>query len=236
MGEETSFLERVISHYTPTASDRDYSDAMWPRMAGYAERIVSLMEAKPPAKVLDLACGCGGATTAIALRGFDVTAIDCTPAALEIARRMSKQKGAPVEWLCQDMRTIRYEREFDYVCLRDVVFGIFEREGEDLDLIRRIALALKAGGRCLFEIYNKEFALRHGVEGVLFYDESSGRFVSKDAERMRLSMRLYSHDEWRRMLPTSGLAIVKMDGWKWQADPPPPPWRANLIVAQKEPG
>ena len=101
-------------------------------------------------------------------------------------------------------------------------------------LIRRIARALKPAGRCLLEVYNREFALAHGAERVLFHDEAVDRFVRPGAEPGALSMRLYSHDEWEQMLAANGLRIVATDGWKWPDDPPPPPWRADLVVARKD--
>ncbi|HUU58089.1 MAG TPA: hypothetical protein VMZ50_00985, partial [Phycisphaerae bacterium] len=107
---------------------------------------------------------------------------------------------------------------------------------EDRDLIRRIARALKAGGRCLLEVYNKEFALQHGVERTLFYDESVDRFVAEASKSLLTGMKLYSREEWESMLGAHGLRITKRDGWNYQRDPNPPPWRADLIVAQKEPG
>jgi SAM-dependent methyltransferase len=234
MAQDTSFLQRVIATYASAANDKSYSEQMWPLMQDGADQTISLLDARPSARILDLACGCGSVTTALSLKGFEVTGVDCTPASLDIARRMSAQKGACVEWVCQDMRTLEYKAQFDNVCLRDVIFGIFETRDEDLDLIRRIGAALKPGGRCLFEVYNKEFALQHGVEGSLFYDQSVDRFVRRGDDRKGLSLRLYSHDEWEHMLGRKGLRIIRTDGWKWQKDPPPPPWRADLIVAQKE--
>jgi 2-polyprenyl-3-methyl-5-hydroxy-6-metoxy-1,4-benzoquinol methylase len=235
MPHQPTFLNRVIATFTPGANDQGYSGNEWTINQRTADGIVSLLEARPPARILDLACGCGPATTALALQGFDVTGIDCTPASIEIAQRMSKEKGASTRWLCEDMRTINYHEAFDYVCLRDVIFGVFDNKEEDADLIRRISLALKPSGRCLFEVYNKEFALRHGIERQLFYDEQADRFVPKEPKPSGLTMRLYAHDEWRQMLSANGLRIIKMDGWNWKNDPPPPPWRADFIVAQREP-
>jgi len=223
----------MIAGYTKGTNDAAYSDERWPQYVRLAKKFARLLEARPPARILDLACGTGVVTTALALRGFEMTGIDCTPAMLDVARRMSKQKGAAVTWVCADMREFSYVDEFDCVLLWDVIFGVFEKEGEDEDLIARIARALKPGGRCLFEVYNKEFALAHGVENRYFYDEISGRFVSRGPEPAWNSLRLYAHNEWERMLRAHGLEIVKMDGWNWRGDPMPPPWRADYIVAQK---
>lgn len=228
------FVDKVIAAYASEDDYGAYSDDRWPSAVRIADQVVSLLEAEPPARILDLACGSGASTSALALKGFDVTGMDCVPARIDVARRMSQQKGAVVQWLCEDMRRLDSKEKFDCVCLRDVMFGVFEAAEEDQDLVRRIAAALKPGGRCLFEVYNREFALEHGVERRLFLDRVSGRFVAREPERGGLSVRLYSHEEWREMLGRAGLGIMKMDGWRWPQDPEPPPWRADFIVAQKD--
>jgi SAM-dependent methyltransferase len=241
MPEAASFMARVIDQFTgkdPGRAGLAYSDKYWPDMLRAADRVASLLAAQPPAGLLDLACGQGPVTTALALKGFDVTGIDCTPAQMDIAREMSRQKGASVRWLCQDMRQLQYDSEFDYICLQDVIFGIFETQQEHRDLIRRIAQALKPGGRFLLEVYNRDFALKHGVQDDLFYNPELDRFLPREPGKLLLTagMCLWSQEELTRMLGEHGLRVVRTDGWKWPQDPPPPPWRADIIVAEKTVG
>ena len=70
----------------------------------------------------------------------------------------------------------------------------------------------------------------------MFYDESEDRFVAEASKSLLTGVKLYSPEEWESMLGAHGLRITKRDGWNWQRDPDPPPWRADLIVAQKGPG
>jgi len=235
MGHKRAFLERVISTFTQGADDRAYAKESWPIMTRLSQEAARLMGATPPARILDLACGTGSFAVAWSLSGFQVVGIDCTPAMIGVAKGMSKEKGASVEWLCEDMRQIQYSDEFEYVCLRDVIFSIFETEEEDLDLIRRISLALKPGGRCLFEVYNKEFAIQHGIEREFLYHADTDRFYKGgDPNDEGLSVRLYSHKQWRQMLADCGMPLVSIgNGWNWNRDPDPPPWRADFIVAEK---
>jgi len=234
-GAEDPFADKVMAAYAGADDTAAYSDERWPSAVRIADRVVALLEAEPPARILDLACGSGASTSALALRGFEVTGTDLLPARVDVARRMSRLKGAAVRWICDDMRRLDRRDEFDFVCLRDVIFGVFETADEDQDLVRRIAQALKPGGRCLFEVYNQEFALEHGVEGRLFWDGASGRFVPREGGRGGLGVRLYRDEAWREMLGREGLRILKKDGWRWPKDPEPPPWRADFIVARKDP-
>jgi SAM-dependent methyltransferase len=236
MCDAASFLARIVAAFSKSPNVGSYSGRSWPINVRAADWAVSLLEARVPARILDLACGAGAVTVALALQGFDVTGIDCTPAQLDVARRMSRRKHASVRWLCEDMRLLRYENEFDFVCLRDVIFGVFETEQEHRELIRRITMALKPGGRFLLEVYNRDFALKHGVENTFFYNADRDRFLPQDPSRTLLTAGLYlwSQGELAQMLASQGLRVVRMDGWKHDHDPPPPPWRADMIVAQKE--
>jgi ubiquinone/menaquinone biosynthesis C-methylase UbiE len=233
MSQTQAFLDRVIATFGAASDDRAYRDEQWPMRVQGADAIVERLGARPPARILDLACGTGAEATALALRGFEVTGIDCTPARIDIARRKAAEKGAAAQWLCQDMREIDYHEVLDYVMLRDVIFGIFEREQENVDLLRRMARALKPHGRCLLEVYDKEFAMPRGVEGSHFYDASTDRFVAKTPGPGINSIKLYTREQWESMLGEQGLKVMTMDGWSSAKDPAPPPWRIDIMVAQR---
>jgi len=243
MGSGLPPLDDVIAQYTRFIDEhRDrmlhfFSDEFRPRIRMQVDKIVELLGCTPPAKVLDLACGAGSATIELASRGYEVIGLDCTPAMLEIARDMSARENVEVTWIQGDMRQIECEDEMDYVLLRDVVFGICETEEEDRLILHNISRALRRGGRCLFEVYNKSFAQSHGIENRFVYDPVSDRFVvrpeAREAGGEINAIRLYSDEEWQRMLAAEGLTITPKDGWKWKGDPEPPPWRADPLAAAK---
>jgi SAM-dependent methyltransferase len=56
-----------------------------------------------PCKAVDLGCGTGNYAIYLASRGFDVTGIDVSPAAIEIARRKAEQKGVRCNFLVADV-------------------------------------------------------------------------------------------------------------------------------------
>jgi 2-polyprenyl-3-methyl-5-hydroxy-6-metoxy-1,4-benzoquinol methylase len=86
MTEPGSLLDRIVAAFSKSPNAISYSDQYWPVSVRAAEWEVSLLEARAPATILDLACGAGAVTIALALQGFDVTGIDCTPAQLDVAR------------------------------------------------------------------------------------------------------------------------------------------------------
>jgi SAM-dependent methyltransferase len=69
-----------------------------------------------PARALELGCGTGTNAIALAQLGFDVTAVDCSARALELARAKAAQAGARVEWVEADVQNFgAHLPPFDFV-------------------------------------------------------------------------------------------------------------------------
>lgn len=81
-----------------------------------------------PCRALELGCGTGTNAVELARRGFDVTAVDCAPRALEIARQKADSAGVQVNWMLADVQNFGaglppFEFIFDrgcYHCCRRV--------------------------------------------------------------------------------------------------------------------
>ena len=56
-----------------------------------------------PCSVIELGCGTGADAVFLARRGFEVTAVDCSPMALERARNRARLAGAPVRFVLDDV-------------------------------------------------------------------------------------------------------------------------------------
>jgi ubiquinone/menaquinone biosynthesis C-methylase UbiE len=233
-------LDGVIDLYTRSlerSKDRVhvFSEEFNLMIQAQVDQLETLVGCRSGARILDLACGAGAVTVEFARRGYRVIGLDCTPAMLELAGKMAEKKRVMVSWVLGDMRTIQYENEMDYVLLRDVVFGAFGSREEHELIMRNIARALKPGGRMLLEVYNRAFGITHEIEGFLYYDQTRDIFLRKTPaeDGMNESVGPPSEEELDRMFSQNGLRVIKRDGWKWPEDPDPPPWRGDLIVAEK---
>ena len=67
--------------------------------------------------VLELACGTGRVTVALAQEGFSVTGIDNSEEMLKEARRKSAEAGVEVEWVKADMRDFDLDKVFSLIIL-----------------------------------------------------------------------------------------------------------------------
>jgi SAM-dependent methyltransferase len=126
------------------------------RTTAETEFMVSALRLGHGDRVLDVACGIGRHSITLAERGLDVTGLDFNASALAMARRNAAERGVSVNFVESDMRTIEFEREFDAAICYFSSFGYFENEADDLAVARRIAAALKPGGRFLLELMTLE--------------------------------------------------------------------------------
>jgi SAM-dependent methyltransferase len=106
---------------------------------------------------LDLGCGPGRCSIALARRGFAVTGVDRTRLLLDRARRRARSAGLRIEWVREDMRDFRREDSYDLALSMFTSFGYFDDKEEDVVVLRNVLASLKAGGVLFMELVGKEF-------------------------------------------------------------------------------
>jgi SAM-dependent methyltransferase len=79
------------------------------------KRIIESGQIKP-CRILELGCGTGSDAIYLASQGFDVTAIDISPTALDIAEKKAAKAGVKVQWLLADiLHPPQFLKPFDFV-------------------------------------------------------------------------------------------------------------------------
>ncbi len=128
------------------------------RLAAGDEHVERALELARPRgrKALDLACGPGRCSIALARRGFQVTGVDRTRLLLDRARSRARRAGVPVEWVRADMRDFVREGTFDLALSMFTSFGYFDEKEEDLLVLRNVLASLKPGGVLFMEMVGKE--------------------------------------------------------------------------------
>ena len=111
--------------------------------------------------VLDLACGPGRHSTALAKRGLEVTAVDLSSFLLAKARERARAEEVEVEWVREDMRQFARPEAFDLVINMFTAFGYFDDKEDDLKVLRNIYTSLKKGGAFVIDILGKEGLAGH---------------------------------------------------------------------------
>lgn len=184
-------------------------------------------------RVLDLCCGVGRHSRALARLGMRVSGLDLSEPSLEIARTKTAEAGLDIEFVHADMREIPWTGELDGVVNMYSSFGFLETEGEDEGVVRRVAAALKPGGRFLLDMSNPLWLFRNYhpkvwaelPDGTLLlehqvYEVRSGRAIATwrlirpdgRSDDIHFSMRAYTLPELVNMLHRSGLEPVHVWG------------------------
>lgn len=116
--------------------------------------------------VLDLCCGPGRHSIELARRGFTVTGVDRSAFLLDRARERASEAGVAVEWVAEDMRAFRRPAAFPLVCNLYTSFGYFEKEEDDLKVLRNVHASLTDGGVFVMEMMGKERLARTWQEAI----------------------------------------------------------------------
>ncbi|MNO22824.1 Cypemycin methyltransferase [compost metagenome] len=193
------------------------------------EQMIGWLELPPGAKVLDLCCGMGRHSLALAESGYEVTGVDLSEVLLKEARA---QKGSEqVHWVRADMRELPLAGGLDAVVNLFTSFGYFEEDKEHIRVLREIYRVLKPGGRFVIDFLNPGYVIHHLVpystreDGENQIDESrriEQGYVKKDIiltskkdgtrRQYREQVKLYPLEKFQELLEQSGLQIEFVHG------------------------
>ncbi|GJM79193.1 hypothetical protein HMSSN139_16890 [Paenibacillus sp. HMSSN-139] len=124
------------------------------------QRMINWLKPAPGAKVLDLCCGMGRHSLALAEAGYRVTGVDLSEVLLREAKRLDTE--GRVTWHQADMRRLPLlNGEFDAVVNLFTSFGYFREDVEQIKALQEAARVLKPGGRLLLDFLNPAYTAVH---------------------------------------------------------------------------
>ncbi len=149
---DETFVELYRSFLTPERTRRE------------VRGLLKLLELRPGAAVLDLACGWGRHSVELARRGYTVTGLDWSPTLLAHARRRARRARVEIEWVQGDMRELPWTERFDVVLSLFSSLGYFLSDEEDLRVLRSGRQALRPGGHLVLETMHRDHVVTHYAE------------------------------------------------------------------------
>ena len=235
-----------------------------PGILEWDDKVVSFIEhvcqLKPPARVLDLACGGGDQAKVFARRGYEVVGIDIAPSLIEYAQQQFSAVKLKGTFIVGDMRDIDYDAEFDACIILSGSFGFFG-DTEDQKLLSSIRRSLRKGGKVFIMFISANVKVDHTrtwreLEDGWELDEtwldvetcthrSTGFIIKKDGTMVvpkeepgyhaNEKIRCYTIPEMKKMFSTAGLEYVACYSTR-HLDVPPKPLpddaACNIVVGQ----
>lgn len=115
--------------------------------------LVDLLGLDPGARILDVGCGAGRHTVALANAGYSVTGVDVSRGLLDVAAAAANDAGVKPSLFEVDARQMPFEAEFDAVI--SICQGAFGLMGKDDSLIlRRMFEAVLPRGRVVLTAFS----------------------------------------------------------------------------------
>ena len=190
-----------------------------------------LLKLRPGMNVLDVPCGTGRLTIALAAQGIAATGVDQSANLLARAREETNARRLHAEWVQADMRQLPWTARFDAAFCFWGSFGYFDDEG-NTGALRSIAQTLRPGGCFLLDTPVMETLLPRLSSGVVRTSEGVVRehctfnpqtarvdsewiLLRADGATMRghTSIRLYTFRELTTLLRDCGFEqLTPFDG------------------------
>ena len=203
MDEVTAFYDELAEDYTALFADWDRSCR---RQGEIIDALVRSSLPKGARTILDATCGIGTQAIGLALRGYDVTATDVSPASVERARREAARLGASITFEVADVRALAplVSGPFDVTITFDNALPHLIEPSDLQAALRSIRVALAGGGLLLASIRDYDALLASRPVG-----------------------------EPPRMAGPAGSRRVVTQVWEWEADEPV--YRLHQFVLHERP-
>ncbi len=202
------------------------------RTSREVDSILRMMNLKSKARILDLCCGYGRHSIELAQKGFVVTGYDLSDFFLNKARKDAAGLGLKIRFIKGDMRKLPFEARFDAVVNVFTSFGYFEKERDDLKVLKGVCKALKKNGLFLLDLTNREHLIRGfqrrtwrpDKDFIMLEDnfldlftsrwESTRTLISENGKRAEhsFSLRLFSLAEMLNLLNRAGFVLESVYG------------------------
>lgn len=137
--------------YEKLYADRDEKEA---------ERLIEFLEetllSEQYRSILDLGCGRGRHSHNLAKRGYEVTGIDLSTAAIQTAKEKAKELG--LENVCFEVRDMRnpLPKQFDAIVNLFTTFGYFKADEENASVLDSVVQMLNERGLFVLDYLNAE--------------------------------------------------------------------------------
>lgn len=190
------------------------------------ETLIDMLGISQGQRVLDVGCGTGRHSRALAARGFEVVGVDISERFIEIA---TERATANERYVLGDARALNFDAEFDAVIsLCQGAFGLTGGPGDgdelpvrelDESILEGIARAMKPGARATISAFSAYFQLKHGNDADKFdarlgvnHEQTEVKDAAGRALEAQLWTTCFTPRELRLMARVAGLSPLAVHG------------------------
>lgn len=209
------------------------------------EFLLDLLALPANARVLDVGCGPGRHTIGLARAGITMVGVDVSRSFLDIAAANARSAGVGAGFFEVDARQMPFDGEFDAVI--SICQGAFGLMGADDSLVlRRMAEAVKPGGRVVVTAFSAYFEASHRRESAAFdagdglvYERTEIRDPAGAAKEVEMWTGVYTPRELKLLAIGVGLipeAVWSVEPGKFGRNEPDLDHPEFMLVASRPPG
>ena len=127
------------------------------------DAVIASAALEPADRILDLCCGQGRHVLEFARRGFQsVSGLDRSRTLIRLARNRARREGLAVRFHEGDARRFRLPAaSFDCVAILGNSFGYFERDSDDLAVLRSVSRVLRTEGSIVLDLADGDWLRRN---------------------------------------------------------------------------
>jgi len=139
------------------------------------DAMIAAAALEPTDRILDLCCGQGRHVLELARRGFQsVSGLDRSRTLVRLARNRARKEGLDVRFHEGDARRFRLPpASFDCVTILGNSFGYFERDSDDLAVLRSVSRVLRPEGSILLDLADGDWLRRN-------FEQRSWEWIDQD--------------------------------------------------------
>jgi SAM-dependent methyltransferase len=227
---EPGFSRRMLREHL--SQEHDWASRRVVNIRKHVDWIHREVLSSRPARILDLGCGPGLYTSALAELGHECAGVDFSPASIEYAREYAEKKHLRCSYDLMDVRQADFGSQYDLVMFIFGEFNVFTRQDAG-QILKKALAAIRPGGSLLLEVHTFEVVRQVGEQPSSWYSSDSGLFSDRphfclqenfwdearsvatqryfivDAQTGRVtryaaSMQAYSQDNYLNMLKENG--------------------------------
>lgn len=155
LGSDIEVFRKYGEYYDLIYHDKDYETE-----CDFIEKVFRDFSPKPVKTILDAGCGTGGHAIPLVQRGYDVTGVDASEAAIKILVEKAEQNRLLLPSYTMDIRSLQLNNKFDAsICMFAVINYLTENEDIQSALMN-IRKHLAVGSLFIFDCWNGLAVLR----------------------------------------------------------------------------